>query len=74
MYFDTLQDHRTESGKPSGALKIKEVPELAGKRRSESSDKRRVIKRGLEWNAIFYGEEHVTANELKASMPARAAE
>ncbi len=30
-YFDNLQDHGTESGKPSGELKIREVPELPEK-------------------------------------------
>ncbi|HEY8782568.1 MAG TPA: hypothetical protein VIM16_13170 [Mucilaginibacter sp.] len=32
----TLQDHRTESGKPSGKLKISEVPELPGKEKAKA--------------------------------------
>jgi hypothetical protein len=43
-FLTTLQDHRTESGKPSGELKISEVPELPGKRKSESFGKRKIIK------------------------------
>lgn len=30
-YFDNLKDYRTESGGPSGELKIRKVPELTGK-------------------------------------------
>jgi hypothetical protein len=36
-----LQDYEIESGKPSGALKIKEVPEIIVKGKSESFGKRK---------------------------------
>ena len=37
-YFDNLQDHRNESGKPSGALKIMEVPELPENERAKAHE------------------------------------
>jgi hypothetical protein len=36
----TSQDHRTESGKPSGKLKISEVPELPGKEKAKAFEKK----------------------------------
>ena len=36
----TLQDHRTESGKPSGELKISEVPELNRKEEAKATEKK----------------------------------
>jgi len=35
----TLQDHRTESGEPSGELKISEVPELNRKEEAKALEK-----------------------------------
>jgi len=37
-YFDNLQDHRNESGKLSGALKIMEVPELPENERAKAHE------------------------------------
>jgi hypothetical protein len=35
----TLQDHGTESGEPSGELKITEVPELPEKEEAKAAEK-----------------------------------
>jgi len=40
-YFDTLQDHRTESGESSDKLKITEVPELNRKKKGRKLQKKR---------------------------------
>jgi hypothetical protein len=61
----TLQDYRIESGKPSGELKITEVPEVTGKRNGESRGKGREAKRDIRMAAIFYGREQIPADELK---------
>jgi hypothetical protein len=37
----TLQDYRIESGKPSGELKIKEVPELPEKEMAQAMENER---------------------------------
>ena len=39
-YFDTLQDHRTESGESSDKLKITEVPELNRKKKGRKLQKK----------------------------------
>ena len=53
-YFDTLQDHRTESGESSDKLKITEVPELnRKKKRRELQKKEGVLQQGLEGECNF---------------------
>jgi len=39
MALTTLQDYRTESGGPSGELKITEVPELPEKETAKAEEK-----------------------------------
>jgi len=49
----TLQDHRTESGNPSGALKITEVPELPEKERTKAPENEGQLKEVLEGLQFF---------------------
>jgi hypothetical protein len=51
-----LRDHKIESGKPSGALKIKGVPELPESEITKVPELK-VINEVLERAVIFYGEQ-----------------